>query len=96
MKSVETLAAQEKCQCWNVPDSDGDTPVFKALKEDKMDILQILLKCPRVDLKIRDRNNCSLEKNVRFVFLLLIKFFMSQIHISETECWKEKKNIKTS
>ena len=52
VKSVETLAAQEKCQCWNVPDSDGDTPVFKALKTNKMEILEILLKSPSVDLNL--------------------------------------------
>ena len=33
VKCVETLAAQEKCQCWNVPDSDGDTPVLMALMD---------------------------------------------------------------
>ena len=60
MKSVETLAAQEKCKCWNVPDSDGDTPVLEALKTNKMDILQILLKCPRVDLSCRDAEGWSL------------------------------------
>jgi len=60
VKSVETLAAQEKCQCWNVNDTDGDTPVLKALKENKMDILKILLKCPRVDLSCRDADGWSL------------------------------------
>ena len=60
VKSVETLAAQEKCQCWNVPDRDGDTPVFKALKKDKMDIFQLLLKCPRVDLNMKDKKGDSL------------------------------------
>ena len=57
---METLAAQENCQCWNVPDSDGNTPVLKALKENKMDMLQILLKCPRVDLSCRDAEGWSL------------------------------------
>ena len=61
VKCVETLAAQEKFQCWNVPDTDGDTPVLMALKTNKMDILQILLKCPRVDLNMKDKNGDSLN-----------------------------------
>jgi len=60
VKSVETLADQEECQCWNVPDTDGNTPALKALKENKMDILKILLKCPRVDLSCRDADGWSL------------------------------------
>ena len=30
VKFVETLAALDRCDCWNVPDSDGDTPNMKA------------------------------------------------------------------
>ena len=58
---VENLAAQEKFQNWNIPDSDGNTPVLKALKNfEEMDILEILLKCPRVDLNTKDKNGDSL------------------------------------
>ena len=58
---METLAAQEKFQNWNIPDSDGNTPVLKALKNfEEMDILEILLKCPRVDLNTKDKNGDSL------------------------------------
>ena len=32
MKCVETLAARERFDCWNVPDRDGDTPITKAVK----------------------------------------------------------------
>ena len=78
VKSVETLAAQEKCLCWNVPDNNnGDTPVLMALKENKMDILQILLKCPRVDLNLKDEDGDSLimvalkTKEIDMVKLLL-------------------------
>lgn len=60
IRCAETLAAQEKCQCWNVPDRDGDTPVLKALKTNQVDILKILLKCPRVDLNMKDKNGDSL------------------------------------
>ena len=48
VKCVETLAAQERCECWNVPDSDGDTPIRRALKEGKTELVKILLRCPRV------------------------------------------------
>ena len=48
VKCVETLVAQERCECWNVPDSDGDTPIRRALKEGKTELVKILLRCPRV------------------------------------------------
>ena len=60
VKCVETLAAQERCDCWNVPDSDGDTPIMWALKDDKAKIFKILLRCPRVDLSCRDEGGWSL------------------------------------
>ena len=60
VKSVETLAAQERCDSWNVPDSDGDTPIMMALKEGKTKLVEILLRCPRVDLSCRDREGWSL------------------------------------
>ena len=37
---VENLAAQERCNCWNVPYSDEDTPIMWALREDKTDIVE--------------------------------------------------------
>ena len=57
---VETLAAQERCQCWNVPDKFGNTPIMLALKIGKTDIVEILLRCPQVDLSCRDREGWSL------------------------------------
>ena len=61
VKCLETLAAQEKCKCWNVPDSVGDTPIMKALKlSSKTERVEILLRCPRVDLNCRDREGWSL------------------------------------
>ena len=47
---VETLAAQETFDGWNVPDNDGDTPVMMALKGGCEYLVEILLGCPRVDL----------------------------------------------
>ena len=60
VKCVETLAAQERCDCWNVPNRDGDTPIMLALKEGKTKIVKILLRCPRVDLNCRDKEGWSL------------------------------------
>merc|ERR1712150_109844 len=57
---VETLAAQERCDCWNVPDWRGDTPIMWAFKRKETEILEILLRCPRVDLGCRDREGWSL------------------------------------
>ena len=51
LRNVETLANQEKFDCWNVPDKNGDTPVMMALKSGKTDIVKILVRCPRVDRK---------------------------------------------
>ena len=60
-KCLETLAAQERCECWNIPDrSYGDTPIMRALKRGKTEIVEILLRCPRVDLSCRDREGWSL------------------------------------
>ena len=47
---METLAAQETFDGWNVPDNDGDTPVVMALKGGNTYLVEILLRCPRVDL----------------------------------------------
>ena len=60
MECVETLAAQESFTSWNVPDTDGDTPVMLALKESETEIIKILLNCPRVDLNCRDEEAWSL------------------------------------
>ena len=60
---VETLAAQERCDCWNIPDKNGDTPVMTALKwgrRGRTEIVEILLRCPRVDLSCRDEEGWSL------------------------------------
>ena len=60
VKCVETLAALEQCDCWNVPYKNGDTPVMMAQKLGKTEVLEILVRCPRVDLTCRDRNGWSL------------------------------------
>ena len=60
MKCVETLAAQERCDCWNVHDRSWNTPIMKALKTDQTEIVKILLRCPRVDPSCRDKEGWSL------------------------------------
>jgi len=54
VKCVETLAAQETFDCWNVPDKKGNTPIMMALYMNKTNIVEILLRCPRVDLSSMD------------------------------------------
>ena len=60
VKCVETLAAQDRCDCWNIVDRDGDTPIMSAIKDDKIEVIEILLSCPRVDLSCRDKEGWSL------------------------------------
>jgi len=61
VKCVETLAAQESFDCWNAQDGRGDTPIMMALKSNSSrEIVEVLLRCPRVDLSCRDREGWSL------------------------------------
>ena len=62
VKCLEILAAQKKCDCWNIPFSNGDTPIMAALKDGYGDtaVAKILLSCPRVDLSCKDRKGWHL------------------------------------
>ena len=60
VKCVETLAALESFDCWNVPDSVGNTPIISAVNGKKKSIIKLLLKCPRVDVNIKDKKGDSL------------------------------------
>ena len=57
---METLSAQESFDSWNVPDSDGDTPIMLAFKEGQTEIAEILFRSSRVDLSCRDEEGWSL------------------------------------
>ena len=52
---VEILAKQENCDCWNIPNRDGVTPLMEIIRKKKMDVLKILLNCPRVDPNLKDQ-----------------------------------------
>ena len=85
VKCVKTLAALEKCDCWDVPDKNGDTPVMKALKENKTEILEILVRCPRVDLCSRDKGGWSLVfRAISQKKILLVKKILSVMNKSYT------------
>ena len=56
---------QEFLKFLNVPDWRGDTPIMLALKEDKTEIVEILLECPRVDVNVVDREMQHLEDIAR-------------------------------
>ena len=61
VECVEKLVAQEKFDSWNVPDGpEGDTPIMWALKLCKTEIVEILIRCPQVDLSCRDKEGWSL------------------------------------
>ena len=51
---------------WNEKVQGEDPTIFWALNNEKLETVKILIQCPGIDLKIRDRNNCSLEKKTRF------------------------------
>ena len=60
VECVETLGALDRFDCWNIVDSDGGTPIMKALKDGKTELVGILLSCPRVDLSCKDKEGWSL------------------------------------
>ena len=60
VENVKFLAAEERFHCWNLPDVDGDSPIMMALKEGMTKIVEILLRCSRVDLNGRDKEGWSL------------------------------------
>ena len=47
---MRMLARQKKYNNWNVPNRWGDTPIMKAVRLNHPELVEILLKCPRVDL----------------------------------------------
>ena len=59
-RCVESLAGRPDCLCWSVLDENGDTPAMAALKDDKREIVEILVRCPRVDLSCRNSEGWSL------------------------------------
>ena len=60
---------------WNERAHGEDPAIFWALNNQRIEMVKILLKCPGIDLKLRDRNNCSLEKIARFYFKELMEEF---------------------
>ena len=57
---------------WNEKVQGEDPAIFWALNNENFEMVKILLKCPEIDLKMRDRDNCSLEKNARFLFKFVV------------------------
>ena len=51
---------------WNETVQGEDPAIFWALKNERLEMVKILIKSPGIDLKIRDRNNFSLEQMARF------------------------------
>ena len=51
---------------WNETAQGEDPAIFWALNNERVEVVKILLKWPGMNLKIKDRNNCSLEKIARF------------------------------
>merc|ERR1712150_91997 len=92
LKCVETLAAQERFNSWNVPDVKGDTPIMRALKENKINILKILSKCERVDLNKKNSEGSDIITIARNSGNVEI---VQQIYLMEKErALSELRNVK--
>ena len=64
--SVEFLVAQDNFDYWNFSsNSDGCTPIMKALIYEEIEVVKILISCPKVDLFTKDKQGLSLEKMAR-------------------------------
>ena len=61
-RCVESLAGEERFDCWNVPDSEGNTPVMIAVESERWAMIAILLECPRVDLDVVNADGDHLEE----------------------------------
>ena len=53
VECVEVLAGVEEVP-WNQKDNNGNTPLMRALKRNKLVIAKMLLQCPRVDVTVVD------------------------------------------
>ena len=88
MKCVETLAAQDRCYCWNVPDMEGNSPIMIALQRDRIKIVEILLRSSRVDLNCRDSEGWSLlfralqKKKLGEEIWIYIKYFHNYTNVA--------------
>ena len=64
---MQMLARQKKYNNWNVVNKFGDSAIMKAVKLNQSEIVEILLKCPRVDLDpvVRHRSG-TVKSNFNF------------------------------
>ena len=66
-KCLEILAALKTFNCWNDPDTEGNTPITYAVSNGRTKIARILLRCPRVDLafvNLEDVEELEVKKEV--------------------------------
>ena len=56
LRCVEILAEQENYDSWN---DNKYTPLISAIKKEKKEIIQVLLKCPRVNPNLKDEDGDS-------------------------------------
>ena len=91
VKCLETLAAQETFDCWNVPDSEGITPLMRAVLYQRLCVSEvlcnILLKCPRVDVNLRNLKGENL-------YLMACKAGNTEIVALLEECPRIEKPMK--
>ena len=78
LRCIEILAKEENYESWNIPDRYGYTPLTAAIRDEKFEILKLLLNCPRVDLNQKDSKGNSpvmhaIKKEKTAVAMLMIK-----------------------
>ena len=61
------LLVESKTVDWNERADGEDPAIFWALNNEKVEMVKILLKVPGIDLKLRDKDNLSLERIARYL-----------------------------
>ena len=73
---LEILASQRRFHFWNICDHDGNTPLMLAVMMDDMKMVEILARCPRVDLDFVCASGKYVEDFARYSNKCAVKQFM--------------------
>ena len=82
---VEVLAKHSKVD-WNVRDQLGDTPIMHAFKQQKMEIVKVLLRTPGVDLSEIRRQDFTMFQSFLFDAIQVHSNKLSDLRRKVPEC----------
>ena len=82
---VEVLAKHTKVD-WNVRDHLGDTPIMHAFKQQKMEIVRVLMKTPGVDLSEIRRQDFTMFQSFLFDAITEYSNKLSDLRRKVPEC----------